>query len=135
MPPSPARHPRACRASATVSGPPASPTPCWHPPAAAPGRTSSQDELDRLAQLAQRADLEHAAAVGGVGGQDRVGGVPLGPGLGVEPVDGPAAVGDLGQDLGPGGAVVVAGVAGDDDRRAVAEPPAAALAKLAEDRA
>src|SRR5215207_8904420 len=91
------------------------------------------DLVDAGDQLAQVADLEHLVAVGGVGAHDRVGGVPLVPRLGVEPVEVAGPFAQAAEDLQAGVAVIVAGVAHDQEGAAPVEVGAVALLEGGED--
>src|SRR6266542_3936937 len=87
----------------------------------------SADLVHRVRELAQVADLEDAVAVGRVQAHDRVGAVPLGARLGVEPVQAPRPRTEAAQGVGAGVAIVGAGVAHDDQGAAAVDVAAVAL--------
>src|SRR5207247_3126523 len=77
----------------------------------------SADGLYELLQLAQVAALVDAVAVDAVLADDGVAGIPVGPGLGIEPVEVPRLLVQFLQDPGLRRVVVVASVAEEDHRR------------------
>jgi inner membrane transporter RhtA len=87
-----------------------------------------QELAGPVAELAEGGDLGDGVAVGPVGADAGVGGVPACGRLGVKPVDGPDPAAQRPQQVGALGAVVGAGVAADDDH-AVPGQAAALLLK------